>query len=150
MMTPAKFHLLLVEDEPSDALLVKHAISASKILTEFHHVRDGREALEFLEAAYAPGSNVAKPELILLDLNMPRMDGREFLTEIRADARFKTIPVVVLTTSTIERDVEQAYCLGANSFITKPVEVDDLFAAIGMVSEYWFSVVRLPHGGGHA
>ena len=81
---------------------------------------------------------------IRLDLNMPRMDGREFLTRLRADDRFKTIPGVVLTTSTTERDVEMSYGLGANSFITKPVDVDQMFQAIRIVSDYWFSVVRLP------
>ena len=146
MIAPPTFHLLLVEDEPSDAMLVRHAMSEGKVVASLYHAKDGHEALEYLEAAYADGAQTTKPDLILLDLNMPRMDGREFLSRLRADPRFKTLPVVVLTTSTIERDVEQAYGLGANSFITKPVDVDDLFSAIRMVSEYWFSVVRLPNG----
>jgi CheY-like chemotaxis protein len=140
-----KFQLLLVEDEMGDAMLVRHALTEGKVLAEFHHVTDGQAALDFLENSSVSGGG--RPDLILLDLNMPRMDGREFLTRLRADERYKTIPVVVLTTSTTERDVEMSYGLGANSFITKPVDVDQMFKAIRIVSDYWFSIVRLPMAG---
>jgi CheY-like chemotaxis protein len=136
------FHLLLIEDEMGDAMLVRHALAEGKVLAEFHHVTDGQAGLEYLEKTSTGGTG--RPDLILLDLNMPRMDGREFLTRLRADDRYKTIPVVVLTTSSTERDVEISYGLGANSFITKPVDVDQMFKAIRIVSDYWFSIVRLP------
>lgn len=136
------FHLLLIEDEMGDAMLVRHALAEGKVLAEFHHVTDGQAGLEYLEKTSTGGAG--RPDLILLDLNMPRMDGREFLTRLRADDRYKTIPVVVLTTSSTERDVEISYGLGANSFITKPVDVDQMFKAIRIVSDYWFSIVRLP------
>jgi len=139
-----KFHLLLVEDEPADAMLVRQALIDGKVLADFHHVTDGQAALDFLDAAANNGHGEIRPDLILLDLNMPRMDGREFLTKLRADPRFRNIPVVVLTTSNTERDVEMSYGLGANSFITKPVDIDQLFRAIRTAADYWFTVVRLP------
>ena len=139
------FQLLLVEDEMGDAMLVRHALAEGKVLAEFHHVTDGQAALDYLENGSLCGRG--RPDLILLDLNMPRMDGREFLTRLRADERYKTIPVVVLTTSATERDVEMSYGLGANSFITKPVDVDQMFKAIRIVTDYWFSIVRLPVAG---
>ena len=140
-----KFQLLLIEDEMGDAMLVRHALVEGKVLAEFHHVTDGQAALDYLENASLSGTG--RPDLILLDLNMPRMDGREFLIRLRGDERYKTIPVVVLTTSATERDVEMSYGLGANSFITKPVDVDQMFKAIRIVSDYWFSIVRLPVAG---
>jgi CheY-like chemotaxis protein len=143
MNTVPPFNLLLVEDEPGDAMLVKQALMESKVLSNLVHMTDGQAALDYLNGM-GPLLKEQRPDLILLDLNMPRMDGREFLGALRADDRYRTIPVVVLTTSTVERDVEQAYGLGANSFITKPVDVDHLFAAIRTVSDYWFTVVRLP------
>jgi CheY-like chemotaxis protein len=144
MTNSSDFQLLLIEDSPGDAMLVRQALTDGKVMAQFHHVTDGQAALDYLNQADADGSGTTRPDLILLDLNMPRMDGREFLALLRKDERFKTIPVVVLTTSTIERDVELSYGLGANSFITKPVDVDQLFNAIRVVSDYWFNIVRLP------
>ena len=145
MTQSSAFQLLLIEDEMGDAMLVRHALAEGKVLAEFHHVTDGQAGLDYLDNSDKTGKG--RPDLILLDLNMPRMDGREFLSRLRADDRYKAIPVVVLTTSTTERDVEVSYGLGANSFITKPVDVDQMFKAIRIVSDYWFSVVRLPAGG---
>lgn len=139
----APFDILLVEDDPADAGLAKRALREGRILCRVNHVRDGVEALEYLrrQDRYAGAS---RPDLILLDLNMPRMDGRAVLQEMKADPDLKTIPVVVLTTSDVDRDVNASYLLGANSFITKPMDMDAFFDAIKSVEEYWFRVVRLP------
>lgn len=135
--------ILLLEDEPSDAYLVKMALKEGKVLAHLHHVVDGREGLDFLNRTekYA---DVPRPDLIFLDLNMPRMNGREFLTAIKADERFKGIPVVVLTTSDVEKDIVSSYQLGATSYITKPVDMPQFIKAIQQIGEYWFSLVRLP------
>ncbi|WP_298376912.1 response regulator [Azospirillum sp.] len=139
----APFDILLVEDDPADAGLAKRALREGRILCRVSHVRDGVEAMEFLrrtdQFAGAP-----RPDLILLDLNMPRMDGRAVLQELKADPELKTIPVVILTTSDVDRDVNASYLLGANSFITKPMDMDAFFDAVKSVEEYWFRVVRLP------
>ncbi|MFZ2407560.1 MAG: response regulator [Methylobacter sp.] len=137
--------ILLLEDEPSDAYLVKMALKEGKILAHLHHVVDGREGLDFLNKTekYA---EVPRPDLIFLDLNMPRMNGREFLTAIKADERFKGIPVVVLTTSDYEKDVVSSYQLGATSYITKPMDMPQFIKAVQQIGEYWFSLVRLPEG----
>jgi CheY-like chemotaxis protein len=135
--------ILLLEDEPSDAYLVKMALKEGKVLAHLHHVVDGREGLDFLNRTekYA---DAPRPDLIFLDLNMPRMNGREFLTAIKAEERFKGIPVVVLTTSDVEQDVVSSYQLGATSYITKPVDMPQFIKAIQQIGDYWFSLVRLP------
>lgn len=135
--------ILLLEDEPSDAYLVKMALKEGKVLAHLHHVDDGREGLDFLNKTekYA---DAPRPDLIFLDLNMPRMNGCEFLTAIKADERFKGIPVVVLTTSDVEKDVICSYQLGATSYITKPVDMPQFIKAVQQIGEYWFSLVRLP------
>ena len=137
------FHILLIEDDPADAGLVKRAVRDGKLLCSLDHVRDGEEALAYLrhEGAFA---ETRRPDLILLDLNMPRMDGRETLRQIKGDDALKTIPVVVLTTSDVERDIEASYLLGANSFVTKPLDVQDFFRIVSALGDYWFSVVKLP------
>ncbi|MGZ8947720.1 MAG: response regulator [Methylococcaceae bacterium] len=137
--------ILLLEDEPSDAYLVKMALKEGKVLAHLHHVIDGREGLDFLNKTekYA---DTPRPDLIFLDLNMPRMNGSEFLTAIKADERFKGIPVVVLTTSDYEKDVIRSYQLGAASYITKPMDMPQFIKAIQQIGEYWFSLVRLPEG----
>lgn len=140
---PHFVEILLLEDEPSDAYLVKMALKEGKILAHLHHVEDGREGLDFLNKTekYA---DVPRPDLIFLDLNMPRMNGCEFLAAIKADERFKGIPVVVLTTSDVEKDVIYSYQLGATSYITKPVDMPQFIKAIQLIGDYWFSLVRLP------
>lgn len=137
--------ILLLEDEPSDAYLVKMALKEGKVLAHLHHVVDGREGLDFLNKTekYA---DAPRPDLIFLDLNMPRMNGSEFLIAIKADERFKGIPVVVLTTSDYEKDVVSSYQLGATSYITKPMDMPQFIKAIQQIGEYWFSLVRLPEG----
>jgi CheY-like chemotaxis protein len=145
-MNPLKpIVVLLVEDEPADAHLVKVSFEENRILVDLHVVHDGVEALEFLRRQGAH-TGAPRPNLILLDFNMPRMDGREFLTIAKADAALSDIPVVVLTTSDAERDVLAAYQLCAASFITKPVDMEQFNAAIRELGEYWFALVRLPEG----
>jgi len=135
--------ILLVEDDPADAELTQWSMKESKIATNLHVVQDGLEALAFLRRegkyAYAP-----RPDLILLDLNMPRMDGRTFLAEIKADEDLKSISVVVLTTSEAEEDVAKSYHLGANSYITKPVTLAEFTGVVNFIEQFWFPIVRLP------
>lgn len=137
------FDILLVEDDPGDAGLTRAALAQARILCKLHHVTDGVEALAFLRKQGSYGA-MPTPHLVLLDLNMPRMGGREVLAAMRADEQLQKIPVVVLTTSDIEADIETSYELGANSFITKPVDIDQFIDAIKALGDYWFSIVRLP------
>jgi CheY-like chemotaxis protein len=137
------FNILLLEDESADAYLIKVALEEGKLLANLHHVVDGREGLDFLHHR-EPYSKSPRPDLILLDFNMPRMNGREFLTLIKADPQLKDIPVVVLTTSDVERDVVASYQLGAASFITKPLDITQFINAIHHIENYWLTLVRLP------
>ncbi len=136
--------ILLVEDSPSDAALTVEALKAGKIANNLNHVSDGVEAMLFLRrrGAYA---NAVKPDLILLDLNLPRKDGREVLEEMKNDPELKTIPVVVLTTSRADRDILRSYELHANCFITKPVEFSKFIDVVKSIEHFWLSVVTLPN-----
>lgn len=138
----APFEILLVEDDPGDARLAQIALRDAGAQCVVRHVRDGIEAMEALNAAVAKGEKL--PDLVLLDLNMPRMDGRQVLREMRADRTLRSVPVVVLTTSAVDRDVAASYSMGANSFITKPMDIDEFCMVMRGVQNYWFSVVRLP------
>lgn len=135
--------MLLVEDNPGDARLAKEALKDSKLLNNIHHVSDGEQAIDFLRRAGAY-AGAPRPDLILLDLNLPRKDGREVLAEIKADPNLKTIPVVVLTTSEAEQDILQSYRLHANCYITKPVDLDKFLEIIEAMQDFWLSIVRLP------
>lgn len=137
------FDILLVEDEPADANLVRAALKAGKVYCNLHHTIDGVEALDFLHKK-GPYSSAPKPDLILLDLNMPRMNGREFLAAAKADDVLDSIPVVVLTTSDVERDIVTSYKLGAAGYITKPVDMEQFIDAIRQIGSYWFALARLP------
>lgn len=137
------FDILLVEDDPGDAGLTRAALAQAKLVCKLHHVCDGMEALEFLRKQGA-FKDAPTPHLVLLDLNMPRMGGREVLGILRADPQLQKIPVVVLTTSDVEADIEASYQLGANSFITKPVDIDQFIESVKAMGDYWFSIVRLP------
>ena len=138
------FDILLVEDEPSDAHLVKSALNESRILCNLHHVVDGVEALAYLRRQGEVYRDAPWPDLILLDLNMPRMNGREFLAAVKGDASLAAVPVVVLTTSDVERDVVASYKLGAAGYITKPVDLEQFIDAIRQLGNYWFTLTRLP------
>ena len=135
--------ILLVEDNPGDVRLTREAFKENKVLNELHVVKDGVAAMAFLrrEGEYADAPH---PDLILLDLNLPKKDGREVLAEIKADDDLRTIPVVVLTTSENESDVFTMYNLHANCFITKPVDLDRFIDVVRSVEEFWLTVVRLP------
>jgi two-component system, chemotaxis family, response regulator Rcp1 len=135
--------ILLVEDNPGDVRLTIEALHESKVRNNLHVARDGVEALAFLrrEGAHA---NAVRPDLILLDLNLPRKDGREVLAEIKADAGLHTIPVVILTTSRAEQDVVRTYELQANCYITKPVDLDQFITVVKSIEDFWLTIVTLP------
>jgi len=137
--------ILLVEDDEDDYVLTRDALAETELPADLRWVRDGGEALDYLrhEGGYGP-LDAPRPALILLDLNMPRMGGREFLEQIKADERFRTIPIVVLTTSDSKEDVIHSYGLGVNSFIQKPVDFERFTALVRGLTEYWFRLVKLP------
>ena len=137
------FNILLVEDNPADVRLAQEALAHSKLLHEINVVEDGLEALAFLRNE-PPFEAASRPDLILLDLNMPKKDGRQVLAEIKADPALLRIPVVVLTSSQAEKDVLETYDLHANGYIIKPVDIDQFFAIIKRVEQFWVSVVMLP------
>jgi two-component system, chemotaxis family, response regulator Rcp1 len=135
--------VLLVEDNPADVRLTKEVLKEGRILNNLNVVNDGVEAMECLRRAgrYA---DMPVQDLVLLDLNLPRMDGREVLAAMREDPELSHIPVIVLTTSSDEADVLSAYSLHANCYITKPVKLDDFVGVLRSIEDFWFTVVRLP------
>lgn len=144
MTTPAQpIEVLLVEDDPGDELMTREAFEDNKIRNTLHVVRDGEEALDFL---YRRGAHpkAPRPDLILLDLNLPKYDGRQVLAQIKADAELALIPVVVLTTSSAEEDILRSYKLHANAYVTKPVDLDQFIAAVKQIDDFFVTVVRLP------
>jgi two-component system response regulator len=135
--------VLLVEDNPGDAELTRIALEDSKISVNLNVVEDGVEAMAFLRKQ-DKYSNVPHPDIVLLDLNLPRKDGREVLAEIKTDDNLKRIPVVVLTTSQAEEDIIKAYNLSANCYITKPVDFDQFVRIVQSIENFWFAIVKLP------
>ena len=135
--------ILLVEDSPSDALLTREALVRSKLLNTIHLVDNGEDALAFLRRE-GPYSKAPRPDLVLLDLNLPRKDGREVLQEIKTDHQLRLIPVVILTSSKAEEDVVKSYDLHANCYICKPLEFNKFTEAVMCIGTFWFSVVTLP------
>jgi CheY-like chemotaxis protein len=135
--------ILLVEDNPGDVDLTKEALTESKLLNNLHMVGDGIEALAFLyrQGKYA---NAVRPDLILLDLNLPKKDGREVLAEIKQDPALKAIPVVVLTTSQAEQDILKSYAFYANCYIAKPLDLNQFSTVVRSVEDFWFTIVKLP------
>ena len=140
-MRPAE--LLLVEDNPGDIRLTKEALKESKMVLNLHVVKDGVEAMAFLrqEGKY---EDSPRPDLILLDLNLPKKDGREVLAEVKADEALKLIPVVILTTSRNEEDLLNAYDLHANAYVTKPLDLEQFLHIVSKIEEFWLTIVRLP------
>jgi len=138
--------ILMADDDEDDCLLVKRAFKTSKICNDLRFVSDGEELMDYLyrRDKYEGTDQAPRPGLILLDLNMPRKDGREALKEIKEDASLREIPVVVLTTSNEERDVLESYDLGANSYIAKPVTFEGLVEVVKSLGKYWFEIVELP------
>ena len=141
--SPRPFEILLVEDSPDDVELTQEALKGGNVWHNLSVVSDGVEALEFLRRQGKHG-NAAQPDIVLLDLNLPRKDGREVLQEVKTDPQLKHIPVVVLTTSNAEQDILRSYKLHANCYITKPVDLDKFFSVINAVEDFWLTVVRLP------
>lgn len=137
--------ILMVEDDPADVELTREAFKDSKIHLQFNVVEDGVKAMEYLrrQGAY---SAAVRPDLILLDLNLPRMDGREVLSEIKKDDSLRLIPVVVLTTSSADADIFKSYGLGANCFVTKPIGLEQFLTVVRSIEEFWLTIVRLPPG----
>ena len=135
--------ILLVEDNPGDVRLTKEALKDAKVLNEIFVARDGVEAMEFLHRK-GKFEGVPLPDIILLDLNLPRKDGREVLAEVKEDPILKHIPVVVLTTSKADEDIIRTYNLHANAFITKPVDLKRFSEIIHVLNEFWFTIVKLP------
>jgi CheY-like chemotaxis protein len=135
--------ILLVEDNLGDARLTQEALKEGKIRNNLHHVKDGVEALRFLrregEWAGAP-----TPDIVLLDLNLPKKDGRQVLAEMKADEALKMIPVVVLTTSEAEQDILRSYALHANCYVTKPVDLEKFISIVRAIEDFWLAVVKLP------
>jgi len=136
--------ILLVEDSPGDADLAKEALEDSKLKNNLFTVVDGEAALDFLYKR-APYENVPRPDLILLDLNLPKKDGREVLKEIKEHPELKRIPVVVLTTSRAEEDILKTYNLHANCYIAKPLDLDKFLEVVKTIENFWMSIVVLPH-----
>ena len=140
--------ILLVEDNPGDVRLTKEALKEGKVFSNLHTVKDGVEAMEFLRRQ-GKYSSVPRPDIILLDLNLPKKDGREVLQEIKSDEQLKRIPVVVLTTSKAEEDVLRTYNLHANCYVTKPVDLEKFMVVVKSIDVFWLTVVTLPPNGHH-
>jgi chemotaxis family two-component system response regulator Rcp1 len=147
-MTPgnntSEVEILLVEDNPGDVLLTQEALLDGKVDNRVHWAKDGDEAIAFLEKR-VPFENVPRPHVVFLDLNLPRKSGHEVLTFIKSDQRFKSIPVVILTSSKAESDILRSYDHYANCYVTKPVDLDKFMQVIRSIDHFWLKVVMLPH-----
>lgn len=138
--------ILMADDDPDDRQLTREALAECRLANELHFVEDGEQLMDYLlrKGSYASLDNAKLPGLILLDLNMPKKDGREALKEIKSHPELKRIPVVVLTTSKAEEDILRTYDLGVNSYVTKPVTFESLVETIKVLGRYWFEIVELP------
>lgn len=143
MSTARPIVILLADDDEDDRMMTRDAFQRHRLANAFHTVNDGEELMDFLYRR-GPHANAPRPGLILLDLNMPRKDGREALQEIKADPELRRIPIVILTTSREEEDILKTYDLGANSFITKPVGFESMVKIVDTLGTYWFQIVELP------
>lgn len=141
----------MADDDPDDRMLTRDALTESHLLNDFETVEDGEDLMDYLlhEGKFSGANSKPRPGLILLDLNMPRKDGREALREIKANPELRSIPVVVMTTSKAEEDILSTYDLGVNSFITKPVTFEGLVDLLRIIGRYWFEVVELPKNEAH-
>lgn len=140
-------NILLVEDNPGDVELVREALSEGKLCNKLHVVSDGIEAIRFLRSR-GEYADAPSPDVILLDLNLPRKNGREVLNEIKSDPKLQAIPVVVLTSSKEEEDIQRSYSLHANCYVTKPVDFEQFMKVVKSIEEFWFTVVKLPCSAG--
>ncbi len=139
--------ILMADDDEDDCMLASEALTETRLQHELHFVKDGEELMDYLyqRGKYANPNNAPPPGLILLDLNMPKKDGREALREIKTNPTFRHIPIVILTTSKAEEDIQLSYYLGANSFIIKPVTFASLVEVMKTIGKYWFDIVELPY-----
>lgn len=142
-MNKRPVEVLLVEDNPGDVRLTQEAFKDGRLLVNIHVAVDGVEAMDFLNRR-GKFANAPRPELILLDLNLPRKNGREVLSEIKADPELKRVPVIIMTTSKAEQDIHRAYNLNANCYIAKPVELDEFLNVVRSIEDFWLSIVTLP------
>lgn len=138
--------ILIADDDPDDCLLVQMAMAESRVVNDIRFVHDGEELMDYLQrkGKYSDPASSPRPGVILLDLNMPRKDGREALREIKADPDLKRTPVIILTTSSAEEDVLKSYDLGVSSFIVKPIAFDSLIEVMNTLGKYWIEIVQLP------
>lgn len=138
--------ILMADDDPEDRMLTKDALDESRLSNTINFVEDGQELMDYLlnKGKYIDKVKYPKPGIILLDLNMPKKDGREALKEIKAERSLRSIPIIILTTSKAEEDIVRTYDLGVNSFITKPVSFDGLVSVMKALGKYWFEIVELP------
>ncbi|MBF0336914.1 MAG: response regulator [Nitrospirae bacterium] len=143
MADSRQIEVLLVEDDPADIDLMREGLLGAKVYVNLRVVMDGVEAMAFLRKEGAYGAAL-QPDLILLDLNLPKKDGREVLREIKSDEGLKKIPVIILTTSDAETDILRSYNLGANSYVTKPVGFEEFVKVVNTIEDFWFTVVKLP------
>lgn len=141
--TPEPIRILMVDDDPADVRLAREALKNNKVHIIIHDVPDGMEAMAFLRKE-GPYAKMSRPDLVLLDLNMPRMNGREVLAELKRDTKLRRIPVIVLTTSQGEEDILAAYDMNANCFITKPVGWIKFMKVVELIEAFWLTVVKLP------
>lgn len=141
-------NILLIEDDEDDYLLTHEALKEARVLNELYWVKDGEEAMDYLlqKGRFFNNENAPAPQLLLLDLNLPKKDGREVLADIKGNPSLRHIPVVILTTSKAEEDIVRSYDLGVNSFIQKPVSFDQLIETMKVLGKYWFEIVMLPSG----
>lgn len=140
---PRPIEVLLVEDDPGDILLTKEAFEDNKVRNNLQVVSDGEEAIAFLRRQ-GPYAQAPRPDLVLLDLNLPRKDGREVLQEVKADPDLRSIPIVVLTTSEADEDILRSYRLHANAYVTKPVDFDQFIRVVRQIDDFFVTVVKLP------
>ena len=147
--SPRPITILIADDDADDRMMASEALEESRLANDLRFVEDGEELLDYLyhRGRFAGADDSPRPGLILLDLNMPRKDGREALREIKSDPGLRSIPVVVLTTSKAEEDIYRTYDLGVNSFITKPVQFESLVEVMKTLGKYWFEIVELPDAG---
>ena len=145
-MSSKSITILLADDDADDRMMAAEALEESRLANDVRFVEDGEELIDYLRrnGKYQAAGSAPRPGLILLDLNMPKMDGREALREIKADPELRSIPVIVLTTSKAEEDIYRTYDLGVNSFITKPVNFEQLVIVMKALGKYWFEIVELP------
>ena len=147
-MKPTKsINLLIADDDPDDRMMTQAALEESYLLNNLYFVENGQELMDFLKrrGKYTDPATSPRPDLILLDLNMPRKDGREALMEIKADPDLRAVPIIVLTTSKSEEDILKSYDLGVNCFISKPVLFEELINVMRSIGQYWFDIVKLPN-----